>query len=66
MPSGSFMRWEEPGKGRVDHDLRQRRPHLRGDRGLRLDTSMTDGDGPGWSTEMRSSRGYVARHPAGF
>ena len=25
--------------------------------GLRLDTSMTTGDGPGWSTEMRSSSG---------
>ena len=34
--------------------------------GLRLDTSMTAGDGPGWSKPMRSSAGYVARHPAGF
>ncbi len=30
--------------------------------GLRWDTSMTPGDGPGWSKEMRSSRGFAKRH----
>ena len=34
--------------------------------GLRLDTSMTAGDGPGWSKAMRNGGGYVARHPTGF
>ncbi len=36
--------------------------------GLRWDTSyITDGDpsGPGWSTAMRDSSGFRARHPAG-
>ena len=30
--------------------------------GLRFDTSMTPGEGPGWSKEMRSSSGYKKRH----
>jgi peptidoglycan hydrolase CwlO-like protein len=35
--------------------------------GLRLDTSGTvGGSGPAWSTEMRSSSGFVARHPDGY
>jgi len=35
--------------------------------GLRLDTSGTvGGSGPSWSTEMRSSSGFVARHPDGY
>jgi hypothetical protein len=34
--------------------------------GLRLDTSMTAGDGPGWSAQQRSSRGFAVRHPAGL
>ena len=35
--------------------------------GLRFDTSMTPGDGPGWSTSMRSTPGsFTARSPRGF
>ncbi|MEK6278192.1 MAG: hypothetical protein AABM29_09290 [Actinomycetota bacterium] len=34
--------------------------------GLRWDTSGTGGSGPGWSTEMRSTAGYIARHPNGY
>jgi hypothetical protein len=34
--------------------------------GLRWDTSMTAGNGPGWSEEMRSPQGFRARHPARF
>ena len=30
--------------------------------GLRFDTSMTPGAGPGWSDEMRSGRGFAKRH----
>ena len=66
MPSGSFMRWEKPGKGRWITTYANGGHIYAVIAGLRLDTSMTVGDGPGWSTEMRSSRGYVARHPAGF
>ena len=35
--------------------------------GLRFDTSMTPGDGPGWSKSMRSTpESYKVRHPRGF
>jgi hypothetical protein len=34
--------------------------------GLRWDTSMTPGDGPGWSKQMRSSSGFKATHPKGL
>jgi len=35
--------------------------------GLRFDTSMTPGDGPGWSKSMRSTpENYKVRHPAGL
>jgi peptidoglycan hydrolase-like protein with peptidoglycan-binding domain len=34
--------------------------------GLRFDTSGSGEDGPRWRPQHRSSRGYVARHPAGF
>jgi hypothetical protein len=34
--------------------------------GLRFDTSMTAGAGPGWSDEMRSARGYTKRHKKRF
>ena len=34
--------------------------------GLRFDTSGRGEDGPRWRAESRSSRGFVARHPAGL
>ncbi len=34
--------------------------------GLRLDTSMTAGDGPGWSRQHRSASGFSIRHPRGL
>ena len=35
--------------------------------GLRFDTSMTAGDGPGWSKSMRSTpESYRVRHPEGL
>ncbi len=66
MPSGSFSRWGEAGKGRWITTYSNSGHIYAVIAGLRLDTSMTDGDGPGWSTEMRSSSSYVARHPAGL
>ncbi len=66
MPSGSFSRWGEAGRGTWITTYSNSGHIYAVIAGLRLDTSMTDGDGPGWSTEMRSSRGYIARHPTGF
>jgi hypothetical protein len=34
--------------------------------GLRWDTSMTAGDGPGWSNQMRPASDYKKTHPAGL
>ena len=35
--------------------------------GLRFDTSMTPGNGPGWSRSMRATaENYKVRHPAGY
>ena len=54
MPSGSFMRWEKPGKGAWITTYANGGHMYAVIAGLRLDTSMTAGDGPGWSTAMRS------------
>ena len=60
MPSGSFMNWEKGGKGAWITTYANEGHIYAVIAGLRLDTSMTTGDGPGWSKEMRSSSGYVA------
>jgi cell wall-associated NlpC family hydrolase len=66
MPSGSFMKWGGPGRGQWI-SLFANEGHIYAViAGLRLDTSMTDGDGPGWSDVMRSAKGYAIRHPVGF
>jgi hypothetical protein len=66
MPSGSFMRWGEPGKGRWI-TLYANGGHIYAViAGLRLDTSMTDGDGPGWSRTQRDQAGFTIRHPRGL
>ena len=66
MPSGSFMRWGKPGKGGWITVYANSGHMYAVIAGLRLDTSMTAGEGPGWSTKMRSGRGYRKRHPARF
>jgi hypothetical protein len=66
MPSGSFNRWGERGKGRWITTYSNSGHIYAVIAGLRLDTSMTAGDGPGWSTEMRASGGFTARHPTGL
>jgi hypothetical protein len=66
MPSGSFMKWEKGGKGAWITTYANAGHIYAVIAGLRLDTSMTVGEGPGWSDQMRSSKGYVARHPVGL
>jgi hypothetical protein len=66
MPSGSFMKWEERGRGRWITVYANGGHAYAVIAGLRLDTSMTAGEGPGWSKVMRSSRGFAARHPLGL
>ena len=62
-PSGRFMHWRSPGRGRWITVYANTGHMYAVIAGLRFDTSMTRGDGPGWSDEMRSARGYRKRHP---
>jgi hypothetical protein len=62
LPSGSLEKWGEKGKGDWITVYANSGHAFAVIAGLRLDTSMTDGKGPGWSDEMRSGRGYKKRH----
>ena len=66
LPSGPLESWGKPGAGRWISVYANSGHAYAVIAGLRWDTSMTPGNGPGWSKEMRSSSGYVARHPAGY
>ena len=64
MPSGSFMNWERARPRRWITVYANGGHAYAVIAGLRWDTSMTPGDGPGWSKQMRSSSGFRIRHPA--
>lgn len=66
VPSGSFRRWGAPGAGRWISVYYHGGHAYMTIAGLRLDTSMVSGNGPGWSTKMRSSAGYSVRHAPGL
>jgi hypothetical protein len=67
LDSTRYMRWGSPGKGNWITIYSNPGHAYMVVAGLRFDTSMTPGDGPGWSKSMRSTSGtFVARHPAGF
>jgi cell wall-associated NlpC family hydrolase len=70
LDSGSFMRWGAAGKGAWMTIWTNRGHAFVVIAGLRLDTSAA-GDpsglkGPRWRPVARTTRGFVARHPAGF
>ena len=66
MPSGSFKRWGEPGKGKWITTYANPGHMYVVIAGLRWDTANTPGDGPGWSETGITKKGYAVRHPAGF
>ena len=66
LDSTRFMSWEKPNRGSWISVYANSGHAYAVIAGLRWDTSMTPGDGPGWSEQMRSSAGYVVRHPAGY
>jgi cell wall-associated NlpC family hydrolase len=66
MPSGSFEKWEKRGKGEWITVYANSGHVYAMIAGLRWDTSMTPGNGPGWSEEKRSKSGFAVRHPKGF
>ena len=66
IDSGGFTAWGSPGAGSWITVYANYGHVYAVIAGLRWDTSMTGGNGPRWSTEMRSPSGFVARHPDGF
>jgi hypothetical protein len=66
MPSGSFQNWEKGGKGKWITVYANGGHMYAVIAGLRLDTSMTPGDGPGWSKGKLHQSGYSVRHPRGL
>ncbi len=66
LPSGPMTTWERPGLGRWITVFANSGHAYAVIAGLRWDTSGTGGTGPRWHEEMRSRRGFVARHPAGY
>ena len=66
LPSGDFMTWGERGPGEWITIYANEGHMYAVIAGLRLDTSMTDGEGPGWSTTQRKQAGFRVRHPLGL
>ena len=67
LPSGPMMSWGAAGLGRWITVFANAGHAYAVIAGLRWDTSgNTTGTGPRWHTDMADSRGFVARHPAGF
>jgi len=66
MPSGSYMNWGRKGRGSWITVFANDGHVYAKIAGLRWDTSMTAGAGPGWSKQNRSSSGFRVRHPKGF
>ena len=71
LDSGSFMRWGKAGKGKWMTVYTNPGHAFIVIAGLRLDTSSagerrSSGRGPRWRTGKRITRGFRARHAAGF
>jgi hypothetical protein len=64
MPSGSFRRWGNKGKGRWMTTYADSGHMFIVIAGLRLDTSQTKGKGPGWSTNVRAGFANVSKRTA--
>jgi hypothetical protein len=66
LDSSGFTRWGKRGKGDWITIYGHSGHAYAVIAGLRWDTSMTPGDGPGWSKEMRSASGFEKTHPKGL
>jgi peptidoglycan hydrolase-like protein with peptidoglycan-binding domain len=66
LDSTGFMSYGEPGPGRHITIYANAGHAYMVIKGRRYDTSARSETGTRWSNEMRSSAGYVARHPTGF
>lgn len=66
MPSGGFMNWAQKGRGKWVTIYAHGGHMYMVVAGLRFDTSGAKEAGTRWQTDMRSTRGYAVRHPAGL
>ena len=67
LDSSGFMRWGRPGRGRRVTIYANPGHAFMVVNGRRYDTSaMRETGGSRWTRRMRSTSGYVARHPAGW
>ena len=66
LDSGSFMRWGAPGRGRWITVYANPGHAFAVVRGRRYDTTGRSATGSRWQSAMRSTAGYVARHPPGL
>jgi peptidoglycan hydrolase-like protein with peptidoglycan-binding domain len=66
MPSGGFTDWGDAGPGQWVTIYAKSSHMYMVVAGLRFDTSGRTKNNTRWQTDMRSTSGYVARHPAGL
>ena len=66
LASGPLMSWGEPGKGKWVTICANDGHVFLEVAGIRFDTSAQRVTGSRWINEMRSTAGFVARHPAGL
>jgi peptidoglycan hydrolase CwlO-like protein len=66
LDSTSFESWGEPGPGKYITVYANAGHAYMVVGGWRFDTSALSSGGTRWTTEMRSSAGFVARHPPGL
>lgn len=66
MASGPFMSWGEPGPGKWITIYANPGHMFMVVAGWRFDTSALSGGGTRWTRQMRSTAGFVARHPPGL
>jgi hypothetical protein len=66
LDSSGFMAWGDPGEGEWVTNYANPGHAYMVIAGLRFDTSGRAEDGSRWDTEMRSSSGYIVRHPPGL
>jgi peptidoglycan hydrolase-like protein with peptidoglycan-binding domain len=66
MPSGSFESWGAPGPGQWVTIFAKASHMYMVVAGIRFDTSGRSIAGTRWQADMRSSAGYVVRHPPGL
>jgi hypothetical protein len=66
LASGPLMSWGEPGRGKWVTIWTHEGHVFLEVAGIRFDTSAQRVTGSRWINEMRSTEGFVARHPAGL